>query len=154
MVLLVAIASCKPEIKPIGERYLAGEGVTGSWELTEVQTTDITLPVPETRDQSRMLNDMANRMQVTIKEDGTYTVDQLGIAPNIFGAEGLWQFDQVEYPTMIYFIPTNFSPPAGDTLKAGLLNMPRTIDNNFGFSFTRNRCDKDYVSLEYTFNRK
>lgn len=149
MVLLLAMAACKPEIKPIGQQYVAGEGVTGSWELTEVSATDITLPVPETRDQSRMVSDVANRMQLTIKEDGTYTIDQLGIAPNIFGEAGNWQYDQVAYPTMIYFIPDG-----GDTLKTGLLNMPRKIDNTFGFSFTRNRCDKDYVSLEYTFNRK
>ena len=149
LVLLAVIAACKPEIKPIGQSYTAGEGVIGSWEMVEINTTDITLPVPESRDQSRILNDVANRLQITIKDDGTYTVDQLGIVPDLLGTDGDWQFDKVEFPTMIYFVPDG-----GDTLKAGLLNMPRKIDNTFGFSYTRNRCDKDYVSLQYTFNRK
>lgn len=149
LALLVVVAACKPEIKPIGTSYVAGEGIVGSWEMVGINTTDITLPVPESRDQSRMLNDVANRLQITIKEDGTYTIDQLGIVPDIFGAQGDWQYDKVEFPTMIYFIPDG-----GDTLMTGLLNMPRKIDNTLGFSFTRNRCDKDYVSLEYTFNRK
>lgn len=145
----VVLAACKPEIAPIGEPYTAGDGIYGSWEMTGISTTDITLPVPETRDQSRILSDAANRMQFTINSNGTYTIDNLGIAPDVFGAEGNWQFDQTDFPTMIYFIPTG-----GDTVKSALGNMPRTIDNTVGFTITRNRCDKDYISVEYTFNRK
>jgi hypothetical protein len=84
-----------------------------------------------------------------MKESGEYTVDQRGIAPNIFGTDGTWMFDRIAFPTMIYLVPTS-----GDTLKADLLNMPRIIDNQMGFAFTRNRCTKNNVTLQYTFNRK
>lgn len=149
VVLLVAIAACKPEIKPIGQAYKAGEGMPGTWELTTINSIDITLPVPEERDQSMLLKDAANRLVVTMNSNGQYTIDQRGIVPDIFGTEGTWMFNKEDFPTMMYFIPTG-----SDTVKTGLLNMPRTIDNEMGFSFTRNRCGKDYVTLEYTFNRK
>jgi len=149
MVMLVAIAACKPEIKPIGPSYKAGEGMPGTWELTSITAIDITLPVPEERDQSMLRNDATNRLIVTMTSTGAYTIDQRGIVPNIFGTEGTWMYDKEDFPTMMYFIPTS-----GDTVKTDLLNMPRTIDNSMGFSFTRNRCDKDYVKLEYSFNRK
>lgn len=149
MVLLVALGACKPEIKPIGPNYKAGEGMPGTWELNMINAIDISLPVPEERDQSKMLENAANRLIITIDENGMYTVDQRGIVPNIFGNDGTWLFNKVDFPTMIYLVPAS-----GDTLKANLLNMPRTIDNEMGFSFTRNRCDKDYITLEYTFNRK
>jgi hypothetical protein len=148
-VLLMAIAACKPEIKPIGDAYKAGAGMPGTWELTTINSIDITLPVPEERDQSMLLADVANRLVITMKESGEYTVDQRGIAPNIFGTDGTWMFDRIEFPTMIYLVPTS-----GDTLKADLLNMPRIIDNQMGFAFTRNRCTKNNVTLQYTFNRK
>jgi len=149
LVMAAILAACKPEIKPIGPSYAAGEGIVGSWELVEISAIDISLPVPETRDQSRILNDEANRMLFTINDDGTYTIDQQGVVPDIYGTNGDWMFDKSDFPTMVYFVPDG-----GDTLTTALLNMPRKIDNTVGLSFTRNRCDKDYVTLQYTFNRK
>lgn len=149
LVLLVAMAACKPEIKPIGPAYKAGEGMPGTWELNEINAIDITLPVPEERDQSDMLADMSNRLILNINSDGTYVVAQRGIVPNIFGTDGTWMYNTGDFPTMMYIIPSG-----GDTLKTDLLSMPRSIDNQMGFSFTRSRCNKAYVTLEYTFNRK
>jgi hypothetical protein len=148
-VLLIAIAACKPEIKPIGDPLKAGEGLPGMWELNEINTIDITLPVPEERDQSGIMKEQIDRLVLTFNADGTYEVNERGIVPDIFGSEGNWMYDQIDFPTMLYFIPST-----GDTLKTGLANMPRTTDNNFGFSFTRNRCDKDYITVQYYFNRR
>jgi hypothetical protein len=149
MVLLAAMAACKPEIKPIGDPLKAGEGLPGMWELTEINTIDITLPVPEERDQSAIMKDQTDRLVITFNADGTYAIDQLGVAPDIFGTAGNWMYDKEDFPTMLYFLPTG-----GDTVQTGLLNMPRTTDVNFGYTFTRNRCDKDYITLQYRFNRR
>ncbi len=149
VVLLAVLAACKPEIKPIGEPLKAGAGLPGMWELAEITTTDITLPVPEERDQSGILKDQTDRMVISFDANGTYEVSERGVAPDIFGTQGDWMYDKVDFPTMIYFIPTG-----GDTLKAGLLNMPRTTDTEFGFTFTRNRCDKDYITVQYNYNRR
>lgn len=149
VVLLVALAACKPEIKPIGDPLMAGAGLPGMWELAEVNTIDITLPVPEERDQSSILKDQSDKLVITFNADGTYTINERGVAPDIFGTEGSWMYDQEDFPTMLYFMPTG-----GDTVMTGLLNMPRTSDNNFGYTLTRNRCDKDYITLQYRFNRR
>ncbi len=149
VVILGLIAACKPETKPIGSYYKAGEGIPGKWVMSEMEVTDITLPVAETRDLNVMLQDPMKKMIMTISEDGTYTVDQKAFGPDIFGTAGTWLTDTATFPTAITFLTNE-----GDTVETGLLNMPRVIDVNFGFSFTRNRCDKDYVTYNYRFNRE
>ena len=148
LMLIAMVVACKPELKPIGDFYQAGEGIPGTWMMSELEITDITLPVPETRDVNEMLKDPSKGMIVTIKADGTYTVDQKAYGPDIFGSAGTWETDTAFFPTEI-----TWYTDAGDTLKSGLLNMPRTIDNEFGFTFTRNRCDRDYITYNYKFNR-
>ena len=49
---LLIMGACKPEVGPIGPAYEAGAGIVGTWELTNADQTDLTLPVPETRDIS------------------------------------------------------------------------------------------------------
>ena len=146
--LIAIIVSCKPEIKPIGESYVAGEGIPGTWTMSEIEITDITVPVPETRDVNALLDDPSNKMIVTMKADGTYTIDQKAYGPDIFGDSGTWMTDTAAFPTAI-----TWYTDAGDTLETGLLSMPRTIDVDFGFTFTRNRCDADYITYNYRFNR-
>jgi len=150
MVILAIVASCKPEIKSIGSEYKAGAGLPGTWELNKVEVIDITLPVPETKDISAFYTQKVERkLIVTINGDNTYTVDQAGAGPQIFGTNGTWMYDSPDFPEALQLVSN-----AGDTVNAVLLNMPRTIDNTMGFSFSRNRCDKDYVTYNYNFNRK
>lgn len=145
----VMLASCKPEIKDIGPKYEAGAGIVGSWELNKMNQTDVTQPVPETRNLDAFLAVASRKLVFTIASDGTYTVDQAGAVPKVLGTAGTWAYNQAEFPTAITFISTD-----ADTLLAELSNMPRTLDNVFGFSFVRHRCDKDYVSYEWEFARK
>ncbi|MEL0025664.1 MAG: hypothetical protein VW775_01215, partial [Schleiferiaceae bacterium] len=49
---LLAFMACKPEVGPIGPAYEAGAGIIGTWELSGADQTDLSLPVPETRDIS------------------------------------------------------------------------------------------------------
>jgi len=150
LALLVAIASCKPEIKPIGTAYKAGAGVPGTWVLNTAEVTDLTLPIPETKDISAFYTqNPERRLIITFNADSTYTVDQAGVGPKVFGSNGTWMFDTPDFPTALYMVTD-----IGDTVNTALLNMPRTTDNTFGFSFTRNRCDKDYVTYNYNFNRQ
>ena len=149
VVLAALVFACKPEIKPIGEAQKAGAGIPGTWEINAVEVTDITLPVPETRDLSSFFANPDKKLVMTINRDGTYLVDQKGSGPQVFGDSGTWMYNTPDFPSKI-----NFAPNVGDTVKADLLNMPRTTDNNFGFVFTRKRCDKDYVAYNYEFIRK
>lgn len=147
--VIVWIAACKPEIKEIGPRFVPGEGISGKWELSQVMVTDMKLPVPETRDLSSFLSKMDNRLIITINNDGTYIVDQNGKVPHSLGDGGTWMYNKVEFPTMILFVSTD-----SDSLNANLLSMPRTIDNNFGISFTRAKCEEIHISYDYMFTRK
>ena len=148
--IIALVASCKPEIKPIGAAYKAGAGIPGTWEIDKVEIIDITLPIPESKDISAFYNLKPERkMIITIKDDNTYVVDQAGAGPKVFGTNGTWMFDTPDFPSALMLINNS-----GDTIKTTLLSMPREIDNTFGFSFSRNRCDKDYVTYNYNFNRK
>jgi len=147
--VLGLVVACKPEIKPIGTSYKAGAGIPGTWEMNKLEMTDITVPVPETRDLSILLENPSNKLIITIAGDGTYTVDEPGFGPQVLGTGGAWATDTVDFPTMIAWYSNE-----GDTLMTDLTNMPRTIDNTFGFEFTRNRCDTDYLTYSYSFNRK
>ena len=148
--LFIALAvACKPELKPIGEYYPAGEGIPGSWEMSHLFITDTLLPIPETRDLSILLQEPTNKMLIDVKADGTYEVMQKAVGPDFLGDSGMWRRDTIEFPSAIIWY-TN----TGDTVESVLNNMPRVIDQTFGFRIVRNRCDKDYVWYNYYFNRK
>lgn len=149
VVLLALFAACKPEIKPIGTLNRAGAGIIGTWELNTVEVVDITLPIPEVKDISAYFAPQNRKLIITVNSDSTYTVDQAGAGPAIFGSEGTWKYDSPEFPTELQLLTST-----GDTVSTALLNMPRVTDNAFGFSFTRNRCDKNYVTYNYNFNRQ
>ncbi len=145
--LALIIVSCsKPEIKPIGEYYPAGDGMIGSWMLTSVMTTDLDLPVPETDDPSDFYNSQPTQWKFTFNADSTYTVDEKGPGPNIFGDNGTWTFTNYPFPesVMMYNV---------DTTTLALKNMPRANDFQFGFEFTREGCGAPYVAYEYTLTR-
>jgi len=73
---VLTLGACKPEIKPIGPAYEAGAGIIGTWELTGADQTDLTLPVPETRDISSF-----------------YT-----------NAASIWSYDTPEFPTALHLM--------------------------------------------------
>lgn len=145
---LLILGACKPEIKPIGPAYEAGAGIVGTWELTGADQTDLTLPVPETRDISSFYTSASSKWTVAFNEDSTYSVVSAGPGFNLFGTAGTWSYDSPEYPTELHLLQ--------DTVVTVLPlgNMPRSIDQNVSFVYDRVRCDKPSVSYKLTFTRK
>ena len=140
---------CKPEIKDIGPSYVAGEGIYGTWSMSKIIQTDLKVPLPESKDLSSLLSDPAGKMILRINKDKTYEITQPGYVPRIFGTSGTWSYDVTPFPTKLMFYPT-----PTDTVTVSLSNMPREIDNNFGFNFDRkNPCGEKYVNYAYTFSR-
>jgi len=80
---VLTLGACKPEIKPIGPAYEAGAGIIGTWELTGADQTDLTLPVPETRDISSFYTNAASTWVLTFNEDSTYAVTSQGPGFNV-----------------------------------------------------------------------
>jgi len=144
----LALGACKPEVGPIGPSYEAGAGILGTWELTMVEQTDVTLPVPETRDVSDLYLDAQNKWVVAFNSDSTYSVNQQGPGFDVFGNGGTWCYNTPEYPSELHLTQdsTMVVLPLG--------NMPRSIDQHVSFLYARERCDKPSVSYQLTFTRK
>lgn len=143
------LGACKPEVGEIGPAYEAGAGLIGTWELTGADQTDVTLPVPETRDISSYYEGNSSKWVVVFNEDSTYNVTSQGPGFNLFGTGGTWRYDSPEFPTELQL--TQF-----DTVVTALPlgNMPRTIDTQVSFVYDRIRCDKPSVSYKLIFTRK
>jgi len=149
LVFTAILAGCKPEIKDIGPSYVAGDGIYGTWSLSRVTQTDLSIPLPETRDLSALIADPAAKTIIRFNTEKTYEITQQGSFPRLFGVNGTWSYDVTPYPTKLILISSS-----GDTLSTNLSNMPREIDQNFGFNFDRiNPCGKAYVNYAYTFSR-
>lgn len=146
---LLIMGACKPEVGPIGPAYEAGAGIVGTWELTNADQTDLTLPVPETRDISSFYQNNQDKWVVVFSEDSTYTVNSQGPGFDLFGAGGTWKYNTPEFPSELHL--TQFDTV---TTVLPLGNMPRTIDQNVSIVYDRIRCDKPSVSYRLTFTRK
>lgn len=146
---LLIVVGCKPEVGPIGPAYPAGEGIIGTWELTGAEQTDLTLPVPETRDISNYYQNASTAWEVDFAEDGTYTTKSQGPGFDLFGANGTWAYDTAYFPTEIHL--TQFDTV---TTVLPLGNMPRTIDVNLSLRYARERCEKPSVEYNLIFTRK
>ena len=145
---LMVLGACKPEVGPMGPSYEAGAGLLGTWELTNADQTDLSLPVPETRDISSFYQGASQKWVVQFNLDSTYSVNQQGPGFDVFGAGGTWRYDTPEYPTELHLMQ--------DTVLTilPLGNMPRTIDQTLSLVYSRERCEKPSVSYELTFTRK
>lgn len=152
--LFAAIAlagGCKPELEEIGPAYAAGEGIYGTWEVASVKQVDLTQPIPESRDISSFFSaDPSRRTQINFsKENNAYTIPQAGALPKMLKTAGSWAYDTLPFPSQITFISE-----ANDTFVAPLHNMPREIDQHFGFDLTRkDSCGTNYLRYELDFKR-
>jgi hypothetical protein len=152
--LLIAAAlfqGCKPELKEIGPEYAAGEGIYGSWIVSDLSQVDLTVPLPETQNIfSYFSSNESSKMIIRFeKENSSYSIIQPGNMPRILGTSGTWAYNEMPYPTAI-----NFYTSKGDTLSANLGNMPRETDNQFKFKLNRNdSCGVNYLRYDYTFSR-
>ena len=145
---LLAFMACKPEVGPIGPAYEAGAGIIGTWELSGADQTDLSLPVPETRDISDFYTNSSDKWVVQFNEDSTYSVNSAGPGFNVFGTSGTWRYNSPQYPSELHLTMDTV------TTVLPLGNMPRTIDPNVVFVYDRVRCDRPSVSYKLTFTRK
>jgi hypothetical protein len=143
--------SCKPELKEIGPEYAAGEGIYGSWIVSDLSQVDLTVPLPETQNIfSYFSSNESSKMIIRFDmENGAYSIIQPGNMPKILGTSGTWAYNEMPYPTAI-----NFYTSKGDTLSASLGNMPRETDNQFKLKLNRtDSCGVNYLRYDYTFSR-
>jgi len=145
---LLAFMACKPEVGPIGPGYEAGAGIIGTWELSGADQTDLSLPVPETRDISDFYMNSTDKWVVQFNEDSTYAVNSTGPGFNVFGTSGTWRYNSPQFPSELHLTEDTV------TTVLPLGNMPRTTDQNVVFVYNRVRCDKPSVSYKLTFTRK
>ncbi len=113
---------CKPELKEIGPEYAAGEGIYGSWIVSDLSQVDLTVPLPETQNIfSYFSSNESSKMIIRFEKDNSaYSIIQPGNMPRILGTSGTWAYNEMPYPTAI-----NFYTSKGDTLSANLGNMQR-----------------------------
>lgn len=152
--LAAAVWACKPDItdKTIGAPYDLTEGISGSWEISKVQVTDLTLPVPEQREISDYYLGQSQLLSIDFNsEDNTYTVQNGSVPGSPFGTGGMYRFQLNDegFTTGLQMVTA-----AQDTLDVDLLNMVRSIDPVMGFSHVRSACGDSYASYQYTFKRK
>lgn len=153
-ILLLSAAlfqSCKPELKEIGPEFAAGEGIYGSWIVSDLSQVDLTVPLPESQNIfSYFSSNESNKMIIRFdRENNAYSIIQPGMMPRILGTSGTWAYNEMPYPTAI-----NFYTSKGDTLSANLGNMPRETDNQFKFKLNRtDSCGTNYLRYDYTFSR-
>ena len=145
---LLAFMACKPEVGPIGPAFEAGAGIIGTWELSGADQTDLSLPVPETRDISDFYTNSSDKWVVQFNDDSTYSVNSSGPGFNVFGTSGTWRYNSLQYPLELHLTEDTV------TTVLPLGNMPRTIDQNVLFVYDRVRCDKPSVSYKLIFTRK
>ena len=145
---LLAFIACKPEVGPIGPAYEAGAGIIGTWELSGADQTDLSLPVPETRDISDFYTNSSDKWVVQFNDDSTYSVNSSGPGFNVFGTSGTWRYNSPQYPSELHLTEDTVIT----VLPLG--NMPRTTDQNVVFVYDRVRCDKPSVSYKLIFTRK
>ena len=145
---LLAFIACKPEVGPIGPAYEAGAGIIGTWELSGADQTDLSLPVPETRDISDFFTNSSDKWLVQFNADSTYSVNSVGPGFNVFGTSGTWSYNSPQFPSELHLTEDTV------TTVLPLGNMPRTIDQNVVFVYDRVRCDKPSVSYKLIFTRK
>ncbi len=148
LLAILALAACRPEpFKEIGPDDSLTEGVYGSWQLSGVQQTDLTQPVPETFDVSDYFT--GDPMRVRFSEGGNYTVEYLGSGLEILGSSGSFAFDSPDFPSKM-----NVVTDKGDSLELGLSQMVRKIDNRMGLVIEQNLCDAPNIRYTLTFNRQ
>lgn len=147
--LATVVYSCRPEYSDIGPKYSLTTGINGSWKVSKVTITDLTLPAPESRDISDFfMND--NSLQIEFDATAkTYAVTDPNVLGNPFGSMGTFAFDAEDFPTAMTLYSSD-----QDTIDLSLENMVRSIDHEMAFTLEKDDCASKYIGYTYTFNRQ
>jgi len=148
--LTVIVTSCKKEIKEIGPAFEAGGGIYGTWEISDFDQSDLSLPVPEKRSLNKLIEQNDQKLILRFNTNMTYDVLQTGeFIPGIFGNSGSWEFVSTPFPSAI-----RITTSENEITTIKLKNMVREYDPHLGLNITRtNSCDKEYVSYDMNFKR-
>jgi hypothetical protein len=110
------IASCKKDLKEIGNPASKMDGIKASWVLTKAIQIDELSLTKESANVFGFFSSSASLPNILFS-DSTYTVDTVGLKLNFFGdVSGKWSFDNPLYPSKVNFVPSNGTP---FTLKLG-----------------------------------
>ena len=120
-IALALLAGCreqKTQLDPPGSKL---EGINAQWTLVEVEQVDVASIQQSTLDVSKAFLKNGSLDVNFNSSDFTYAVNS--DIPNYLGDGGSWSFDDNEYPTKIYLIPSG-----SDTIKLDMLSTIRPID--------------------------
>jgi hypothetical protein len=148
-IAVFTLMGCRKEPKgELGTDYNVIEGITGVWVLDEVLIYDMGEPVPPSRDVSMFY--LPDPMEYEFSyEDLTYKLIHEGKGDGFIGDEGVLEFNHPEFPDSMTCISN-----LGDTTVVALTMMVRTIDNNMGYSYTKERCESQSMRYNFSFIRK
>lgn len=102
--LLLGLSACKKKIEgELGTPYGKVEGMDGSWEIIEFSQIDLNNPIQEERDLSQFYVQTDELpFKITFNSaDRSYVVNY-SVGKNFFGDEGIWSFDDDEFPSFLY----------------------------------------------------
>ncbi len=154
VVVLLALSSCKEDIKPIGDPLSQVNGIADTWKLYHVNQVD------ELNDKSDNFIDVstiimgATPAEITFNPDKTFTLNP-GTMRNFLPVDGSWAFDDEDYPSQIILTDSN-----GETVLDMLSPVREKVDNRLEVKYIRpiNGCadlegKRGAVSYEYYFER-
>lgn len=107
------ISSCRKEYKEIGEVPSKVDGITASWVLTMCEVIDKGGIIEETMDITPFFYSDSKLPNIVFSMEsgtGTYTCDTSHVAFQFFGGtNGIWRFDNSDYPTEVILTPSGSS---------------------------------------------
>jgi hypothetical protein len=158
--IAVAFSACSPKenFAPIGENIAVEQKtVSGTWRLTKAMQFDaiaVSRGFPNERyvqslDLSTVLTGL-NEYQISIQENGTYSVTNPKNAPVFFGTgSGSWKFDETGGIKRILFKPTG-----GADIVANMGVVYRASEKLLNLYFTRYNAEgKPYLQYSYEFSK-
>lgn len=101
----------------IGEPFSKVEGMDGTWTIGMVNQIDEQSVLRDAKDLSEYFIIPGEQALEMTFDDGDFTYDVVpGTGSNPFGDGGTWTFDDIDYPTELWLMPTDQS----DTLSFAL----------------------------------
>ena len=152
--IITSFGSCKTEKQELGPKASQVEGIVNNWMLTKVDQIDVNVELAF--QESDTLLDVSEAIMTTIPmeinfaEDGTYLLTD-GDGRNMFDSlsTGTWEFDNVEYPSMVVF-----NKGTNNEANYPLIRPVRPQDPYLAIKYNKFCGDNRIVSYHLWFMRK
>ncbi len=130
---ILLMTACKEETYEIGEPFSKLEGINGKWVISQVKQFDYTKrPVFDIQVDVSSLMIADNPFSVTFNASNlTYEVASSGVS-TLLGTGGTWEFNNVDYPTAIYFRRND-----GSSTTVQLKQTVRIVDSELVFEIPK-----------------